>query len=58
MSNLITLTEAANELGCSSRTVRRYIADGRVEAVRVGHRMIRVNRRSLQAILAPMGMVA
>jgi excisionase family DNA binding protein len=37
------------------KTVRRYIAQGRLKAVRVGSRLIRVERESLLALATPVG---
>ncbi|AGT94066.1 excisionase [Rhodococcus erythropolis CCM2595] len=50
--------DAAAELSVSTRTIRRYIAEGKIEGVRVGSRLIRVNRRSLDAFVTPMGVAA
>ncbi|SUE11577.1 putative phage excisionase [Rhodococcus erythropolis] len=56
--NLISIVDAAAELSVSTRTIRRYIAEGKIEGVRVGSRLIRVNRRSLDAFVTPMGVAA
>ena len=42
-----TVQEAADYLKVSTKTVRRYIAQGLIEADRVGPRLIRVNMASL-----------
>jgi excisionase family DNA binding protein len=39
----VSITEAAKYLGVSTRTLRRYIADGRLPAYRVGNQIIRIN---------------
>ncbi len=39
---LVSLTEAAEILAVSTKTVRRYIAAGDLDAVRLGRRTIRV----------------
>jgi len=40
-------------LGCSTRTVRRYIADGRLTGYRMGPRLIRVDMAEVDALLSP-----
>ncbi|MDV7245504.1 MULTISPECIES: helix-turn-helix domain-containing protein [Rhodococcus] len=51
--NLVTVNEAAAYLKCSSRTVRRYIAAGKVPAVRMpGGTALRVDMAALDAILS------
>lgn len=47
---LIALTEAADELSVSVRTLRRRIADGTVRGYRIG-RLIRVDRDELRSTL-------
>ncbi|GAA1372995.1 excisionase family DNA-binding protein [Luteococcus sanguinis] len=47
---LLSLHEAALALGVSVATVRRYIADGRLVANRVGPRLIRVRAGDLAAV--------
>jgi len=42
-----TVQEAADYLKVSTKTIRRYITQGLVEAERVGPRLIRVNLASL-----------
>ena len=42
-----TVQEAADYLKVSTKTIRRYITQGLVEADRVGPRLIRVNLASL-----------
>ncbi len=49
MTNGLTPREVASELGVTVRTVQRWIADGRLEATRVGSR-VRVSRSSLSAV--------
>lgn len=44
---LVSLTEAAETLGVSTKTVRRYIADGDLDAVRLGRKLIRIKVDSL-----------
>ena len=42
----------AMELGLSVETVRRYIAAGRLTAYRLGPRLVRVRRESIEKLLA------
>jgi excisionase family DNA binding protein len=46
------IRETATELGLSVETIRRYIASGRLHAYRVGPRLLRVRRESIDALLA------
>lgn len=48
---LVTLSEAAEILALSVKTVRRYIAAGDLDAVRLGRRTIRVRVDSLDELL-------
>ncbi|MBP0020854.1 MAG: helix-turn-helix domain-containing protein, partial [Cyanobacteria bacterium SBLK] len=45
MSNLISVSEAAKLLGVSTKTIRRWEADGKIKAVRTegGHRRFEVS---------------
>lgn len=52
---MISITETAEFLGVSTKTVRRYIADGKLSAVRMGPRLIRVDKSSIQALMRPIG---
>jgi len=49
----ISLQEAAIELGVSVDTIRRRIADGSLPAVRVGPRLLRVNKADVFAMSKP-----
>lgn len=51
----VSIADAANELGVSTRTIRNYIAEGRLKADRLGPRLIRVRRESIEALLRPIG---
>ena len=42
-------------LGVDPKTVRRYIGQGRLKAVRVGPRLIRIERESLESSGKPVG---
>lgn len=48
---LVSLTEAAEILGLSVKTVRRYIAAGELDAVRLGRRVIRIKAESLDRLI-------
>lgn len=51
---LLTLAEAAEALAVSPRTARRYIAEGHLEAVRLGRRTIRVKAASIERFSSAM----
>ena len=48
-----SIAAAANALGVSTRTVRRYISDGRLTGYRMGPRLIRVDLAEVDALLSP-----
>jgi excisionase family DNA binding protein len=48
---LVSLPEAAEILGLSVKTVRRYIAAGDLDAVRLGRRTIRIKTDSLDRLI-------
>ena len=52
---LIGLQEAADRCGVHYRTMRRYVAAGRLNAVRVGPRLLKVNAADVDALLRPVG---
>ena len=53
---LLHLKEAARELGCHPATLRRHIADGELQAVRLGRRGgYRISREALERFLRPAG---
>jgi len=39
---LVSLNDAADALAVSTRAVRRYIADGQLDAVRLGRKTLRI----------------
>jgi excisionase family DNA binding protein len=53
VSRLLSVPEAAAEYRIGQRTLRRYIAEGWVTGWRFGPRMIRVDRREMDALLRP-----
>ena len=50
---LVPLDDAAEYVSCNERTIRRYIAAGRLTGYRVGPRLIRVDLDELEAMLRP-----
>ena len=48
-SRLISLAEAAEHYSVSTKTIRRWISDGRLEGYRVGPRLLRVRVESLDS---------
>ena len=48
---LVTLNDAADVLAVSTRTVRRYIADGQLEAVRLGRKTLRIKADSIDRFI-------
>ncbi|ASJ79550.1 excise [Mycobacterium phage Kalnoky] len=50
-----SIQQVADHLGVSTKTVRRYIADGRLKAIRLGPRLIRVERSSVEELMRPIG---
>jgi len=52
---LIGLQEAADRCGVCYKTIRRYIAQGRLDAVRVGPRALRVDAAAVEALKRPVG---
>jgi excisionase family DNA binding protein len=47
---LIGLQEAADQLDVSYRTIRRYIAQGRINAVRIGPRLLKVAADDVESL--------
>lgn len=52
-SEFLTVTEAAEELRVTERFIRKLIATGDLSAVKVGSRLVRIRRASLEDILRP-----
>lgn len=48
---LVSLAEAAEILGVATKTVRRYVAAGDLDAVRLGRRTIRIKTESLDRLI-------
>lgn len=51
---LVSVAEAAEILGVNPKTLRRWIAAGRLEAYRVGPRALRVDLDELLAVAKPL----
>lgn len=49
----VSIAQAAEELGLTEKTVRRYIAAGRLPAYRVGPRNVRIKTSDLESLLVP-----
>jgi excisionase family DNA binding protein len=52
---LIGIQEAANRCGVHYRTLRRWVAEGRINAVRVGPRLLKVAVADLDSLKQPVG---
>lgn len=50
-----SIQQGAAWLGVDPKTIRRWIAQGRIKAVRVGPRLIRIERESLLVLAKPIG---
>lgn len=48
---LLTVQEVANHLRVNKQTVRNWIDDGKLAAIRVGSRRVRIRRGDLDALL-------
>lgn len=53
----LTLRDTAERLQISEKSARRWIADGRLKAVRIGPRMIRVDAASIAALAQPLTVI-
>lgn len=51
--SLISMSTAAELLGCSTKTIRRRIADGSLTGYRVGPRNLRVDQAEVEALARP-----
>jgi excisionase family DNA binding protein len=52
---LLTINQVAEATGLCGKTIRRRVADGTFRAVRIGPRMIRIERDSVLDLLQPLG---
>lgn len=48
---LVSIADAAEALAVSPRTVRRYIADGQLDAVRLGRKTLRIKVDSIERLI-------
>jgi len=54
-NRLMSVGEAAKTLGTCDNTIRNWIAQGKLPAVRVGERIIRIRPADLAALVTPVG---
>jgi excisionase family DNA binding protein len=52
---LLTIRQVADETKMSEKTIRRRLADGTLRGVRIGPRVIRIERDSIIGLLQPLG---
>lgn len=52
---LMTLTEVADRFGVHYRTVRRWVSEGRINAVRIGPKLLKVDANNVAALMKPVG---
>ncbi|WP_085097332.1 excisionase family DNA-binding protein [Mycobacterium paraense] len=52
-NHLISIDQAAERLGASTRTVRRLIASGKLPAYRVSRELVRIKPEDLETLLEP-----
>ena len=48
----VSIDQASEHVGVTKRTIRRWIADGRLAGYRVGPRLLRVDRAELEALFS------
>jgi excisionase family DNA binding protein len=51
----ISIAESAELIGCTTRTIRHMIADGRLVGYKLGPRFVRLRRDEVLAALVPYG---
>ena len=52
-SRFVTVAEAAQDLHVTERYIRKLIATGDLEAVKVGSRLVRIQRADIESLLRP-----
>jgi len=50
---LIGITDAAGILNVDNRTIRRFIAEGRIPGFRIGDKVLRVDRADVEKLIVP-----
>jgi len=50
---LVSVAQAAEHFGCSTKTLRRRISDGTLAAYRFGPKMLRLDMTEVDAVLRP-----
>jgi excisionase family DNA binding protein len=53
VTTFASVTDAATYANVSTKTIRRYIADGRLTGYRVGPRLVKVKLADLDALMRP-----
>lgn len=53
MRDLYTVEEAATYLGVSTKTIYKWISEGRLKANRLGKRMLRIDFLDLASFIKP-----
>lgn len=48
----VSIAQASEHVGVTERTIRRWIADGRLAGYRVGPRLLRVDHAELEALFS------
>jgi excisionase family DNA binding protein len=51
----LSIGDAAEYLGVTTRTIQQMVADGRLRAYRLGPRVVRLRRDDIDAALTPYG---
>ncbi|KEF99972.1 MULTISPECIES: excisionase family DNA-binding protein [Mycobacterium] len=51
----VSIADAADYLGVTTRTIRQMIADGRLRGYRSGHRLVRLRIDEIDAAMQPFG---
>jgi excisionase family DNA binding protein len=54
-AELLGIPGAASYSDVTTRTIRRWISDGRLPAVRVGPRLVKIRKSDLDALRQPVG---
>ena len=51
--NLLTVSQAAERLGVTAKTIYNWIGEGRLKAQRIGGRAIRIEELELYQVIRP-----